>query len=249
MSDIWYYAEGNQSVGPKSLSDMTAILSHASNARNILVWRDGFASWVRAENVPELAPHVIKPPPLPASPPPLSKAITVPSAQPVFGELRANDQRSAANKRDLVGISGWLVLVAIGQVLGPLYRIFWLLDYYGSLDRDLWINFPITAYGEAALNMSVLAILIYTSYLFFTKSRLFPTFFVYASVAAILLYPLDVGFTAATLRAYSGQSTDQFTPNMMTPDQVGRWVGLIITACIWIPYVKLSKRVANTFVN
>jgi hypothetical protein len=36
---------------------------------------------------------------------------------------------------------------------------------------------------------------------------------------------------------------------MMAPDAVGAWIAAIIIAAIWIPYIKLSKRVANTFVS
>jgi len=98
MDDIWYYAEGDKSVGPLSLADLTAILSRLSNAKNTFVWRDGFSSWVKAENVPELVRHVIKPPPLPISPPLPKKAIAA-SAQPVIGEVRAKYELSETNKK------------------------------------------------------------------------------------------------------------------------------------------------------
>jgi uncharacterized RDD family membrane protein YckC len=68
MDIVWYYAEGEKSVGPLSQADLSAILSRVTNAKSILVWRDGFATWVKAESVPELAPYVIKPPPLPITP-------------------------------------------------------------------------------------------------------------------------------------------------------------------------------------
>jgi uncharacterized RDD family membrane protein YckC len=65
MDTTWYYAEGERTVGPLSLADIRAILSRVSNAGRVFVWRNGFATWVEAESVPELAPYVIKPPPLP----------------------------------------------------------------------------------------------------------------------------------------------------------------------------------------
>jgi hypothetical protein len=81
----------------------------------------------------------------------------------------------------------------------------------------------------------------------FQKSRLFPKFFIYEYVATILFYPLDVIFSAATLSAYTGQPIATLASNMVTPDVVGPWIAALITAAIWIPYIKLSKRVANTF--
>ena len=64
MSDIWYYAQGDDPVGPLSLADLKAILSRVSDAKNVLVWRRGFAEWKKAENVTELAAVVIRPPPI-----------------------------------------------------------------------------------------------------------------------------------------------------------------------------------------
>jgi hypothetical protein len=46
MDDIWYYAEGDNSVGPLSLAELTAVLFRVSNARSTPVWRDGYSSWV-----------------------------------------------------------------------------------------------------------------------------------------------------------------------------------------------------------
>lgn len=68
MSDAWYYAEGDKAVGPITLADLIAILSRVSTAQSVPVWRDGLPNWVEAKDVPELAPHVIKPPPLPIKP-------------------------------------------------------------------------------------------------------------------------------------------------------------------------------------
>jgi hypothetical protein len=67
MDNTWYYAKGDKSVGPISLSDLQAMLSRVSNASSVLVWRDGFATWTRAGSIPELASYVVKPPPLPVS--------------------------------------------------------------------------------------------------------------------------------------------------------------------------------------
>src|SRR5262249_47484268 len=67
MTDIWYYAGGGKAVGPLSLTDLTAMLSHDLDPTNVLIWRAGFKQWQRAETVPELEAFVIKPPPLPPS--------------------------------------------------------------------------------------------------------------------------------------------------------------------------------------
>ena len=65
MSDGWHYAQGQKSFGPLDLSKMQEVFSKASNPGNILVWKVGFKEWKRAEDVPELAGLIYKPPPLP----------------------------------------------------------------------------------------------------------------------------------------------------------------------------------------
>jgi Protein of unknown function (DUF2569) len=190
---------------------------------------------------PPPIPVSTKPPPIPVFAPRLRQpVIPAPPILTVVGE-----EGREKNAKELAGIGGWLILVAIGQVLGPLKVLASIFDYY----TKLWTKYPIAAYGEAALNMSLLALICYTTYLFFQRSRLFPKFFVYEYVATILFYPLDVIFTAATLNGYTGQSIETVVSSMMTPDLVGPWIAAIITAAIWIPYIKLSKRVANTFVS
>lgn len=67
MDGSWYYAEGDKSVGPISLADLRSVLSLISDASRVLVWRNGFTGWMTAGEVPELAPYVIKPPPLPVA--------------------------------------------------------------------------------------------------------------------------------------------------------------------------------------
>ena len=54
MDKIWYYADGDKAV-PMSLTDIRAVWTRVSNAGRLLVWRNGFTTWVQAESVPELA--------------------------------------------------------------------------------------------------------------------------------------------------------------------------------------------------
>jgi uncharacterized RDD family membrane protein YckC len=61
----WYYADGDKTVGPLTLADLRAILSRTPRAGSVLVWREGLEDWAIAESVPELAAHLVKPPPLP----------------------------------------------------------------------------------------------------------------------------------------------------------------------------------------
>ena len=52
---LWYYAEGEKSVGPMPFADLTDVLLRTAKPSDLLVWRPGFAQWKRAEEVSEFA--------------------------------------------------------------------------------------------------------------------------------------------------------------------------------------------------
>lgn len=84
MSDVWYYAQGDHTVGPVALRELGSVLSRASDAGDLLVWRDGLEEWTRASDLQELAPYLVAPPPLPTpkqigrSPPHVQKSSSTP---------------------------------------------------------------------------------------------------------------------------------------------------------------------------
>jgi hypothetical protein len=65
MADVWYYADKNGPVGPFTLKDLKGTLATIPNARDFLVWRDGFKDWQRVGSVREVFAEAIVPPPLP----------------------------------------------------------------------------------------------------------------------------------------------------------------------------------------
>lgn len=150
-------------------------------------------------------------------------------------------------KAEPSGIGGWLILIAIGQILGGLRLLASLAQYYRSIDSQLWRDYPFALSVEAVLNLLLLAIMVVTTVFFFTKSHQFPTFFIMQYVASILLYPLDLGVVALAINAQTGQPISFILEQMINPKEVGQWLALPISAAIWIPYILRSKRVANTF--
>jgi hypothetical protein len=104
-SDAWYYVQGDKSVGPLTLIDLKKTLAGFSEAQDILIWRQSYPNWVRAKDVPELAAHVTKPPPLPVSRPRQIKTASGRSRLAtglyvlgfiIFGSQIARDDRSLA---------------------------------------------------------------------------------------------------------------------------------------------------------
>src|SRR5262245_6069841 len=105
MTDAWYYTEGDKQVGPVTLADLTKILAQLPDGRDVLVWGAGLSAWEKAGKVPELAA------PATAAP----QVITV--------SMMTGAPPVPPKKKELVGFGGWLVLVLIGQILGPLRQL------------------------------------------------------------------------------------------------------------------------------
>ena len=133
MSDIWYYADGDKSVGPLSFADLTAVLSRVSNPKDVLVWRIGFEQWKIAQAVPELKASAVRPPPLPASRPLPRDAIRV-------SDQKVELERPASNseRRNYTGSTVSVVLIVI-TVVGARYFLN-LTGATSHLDPDSLIS-------------------------------------------------------------------------------------------------------------
>jgi hypothetical protein len=127
MSDVWYYAIDDKTIGPLSLAELTAIFSRDRNARDLLVWRAGFVEWQRAATVPELAACVVKPPPLPPSQP---IAAAMPQVLPPDQMLRVGNQNalqkvqsSGSRRRHSVAPSFIVLLVIATLITGARFLV------------------------------------------------------------------------------------------------------------------------------
>lgn len=137
----------------------------------------------------------------------------------------------------LVGIGGWLVLPAIGFVLGPIIGVVSLIVALG-----LFSDVADAGYGgiyalELVVQVGLLAFLIYAAILFFGKKSNAPstiiTLMIVSLIASGVLLVIEIGAGAETFAIESGKQL----------------VRSAIGAAIWIPYFRVSKRVNATFVN
>jgi hypothetical protein len=149
MSEGWYYAEGDNTVGPMSLDDLRSALRRQREAALVLVWQEGFADWMEARLVPELARAVAGPPPLPV------RSV----AQPVVPESRlsrsspeyrqnVSDEKKPRNWIGTIsGLAVVIISVALGMVLGahywlPVILIFlsiWVLSKVKLREYAVWM--------------------------------------------------------------------------------------------------------------
>lgn len=231
MSEIWHYADGGEARGPVTQAALMEALSRLPDPGQTLVWRDGFENWKPADRVEELKELLLK------------ALRSRRSGEPAVGLVDPAEFKFV--EPELKGIGGWLILVAIGQVLGVLRLISDMARYYAEADAKLFQQFPITLYGEAALNLALLALLIYVTVLFFRKSRKFPLYYIYQWLAVIVVPLVSALWVVVTLSMATGQSMSEVAK--FDSKVVGELFAIGIGAIIWISYILKSRRVANTF--
>jgi len=101
MSDDWYFADGEEPVGPLTLQELQKKLRTLRDPGKVLVWHAGFSDWMRANDVSELRKQTLRAPPVPTSRP--NK-----EADPKE-EFHRRDDRPIQR-----GIAGWLILPTAG---------------------------------------------------------------------------------------------------------------------------------------
>lgn len=155
------------------------------------------------------------------------------------------------NDRQLVGIGGWLILVAIGIVLTPIGMIMELGTYPEIFSEGIWevlttpesnAYHPLWApliIGEILINAGLLIAWLNMGFKFFTGRRDFPKWFIGIAIFSLAFIIVDALGAKIVL------------PNepVFDPEAVQQLIRALIAAAIWVPYMLVSKRVARTFVN
>ena len=141
---------------------------------------------------------------------------------------------------DLTGIGGWLILVAIGLGIGPLFRLHGIfLDLrflFGGRFHAAMNSKPgleAILFFELVTNSFFFAYILLLNVLFYSKRRSFPMFMIFNLAAQFVT-----------------QLIDHLWASRFGPTHQGLLVvQTLIVAVIWIPYMLNSIRVEQTFVN
>lgn len=150
----------------------------------------------------------------------------------------------------LSGLGGWLILVGIGVVLSPLRIAFEMFGLYVGVFQDgVWASLttpgsgnyiPLIGpliIGEAMVNVILGCVWVCIAYLFFSKKRVFPKWYIGVMAFTVGFILVD----AAVVKAILPQEP------MFDRDTARELARSLIAACIWIPYMLVSKRVKATF--
>lgn len=159
------------------------------------------------------------------------------------------ESETAVEEKKPNGLGGWLILPAIGVILGP----FMLLVSIPSIfpEHAVWklattpgtelyhpLLGPLIIF-EAVASIGFLIAYLLLAFWFFNKSRHFPKGFIIILCASALFHFVDItiaGFIPAVAKS----------PNIIDFKPL---IKSIIACAIWIPYFLVSVRVKNTFVN
>lgn len=179
------------------------------------------------------------------------RGIDVSRVEEIEREKEAEAAAVAARRDsgELEGLGGWLILLQIGMWLSVLgYISLFITDYlpvlFGNEYQSLadpnsfdyipfWKELIIVQVLGALALVSVNAVALYA---FYTKKAAFPRLFIILRVAEVLLIVMIAMF--ANFIFEDGESI--ITTRLL------RTIG---TTVIWIGYLRISERVANTFVN
>lgn len=144
------------------------------------------------------------------------------------------------------GIGGWLIVVAIGQVVGLLRTFVVLGQYYLDAENlNVFEQFPLAMYGELVLNIGLLLLAVTTAALFFRKSRYFPRLFICELVAVPGFVILGIIWMALAFSIHLDTPiSEQF---MVEREDIVQFSLAVVGALVWIPYVLKSRRVRNAF--
>jgi hypothetical protein len=147
------------------------------------------------------------------------------------------ERPSSTTDQSLAGIGGWLILPAIGLILGIILGVLMLgvsLGHSQEFEAEgLGGLFKIEILAQLGLTV----FMIWVAMRFFAKKRDAPTLFIVLMVTNLVL-----NVVLLALEVSAGAEG-------LAEESLRQLIRAGIGAAIWIPYFRVSKRVQATFVN
>jgi len=149
------------------------------------------------------------------------------------------------------GLGGWLILVAIGVIFSPLRIIAELNIYLEIFNDGTWEAltlqssefynplFGVIVCFEIIGNCALVIAYIYLIFLFFKEKQNFPKIYIITILANTAFILIDALFCKVVFP----------TEPMFDAETTKMVVQSVVACAIWIPYMRMSVRVKNTFIN
>ncbi len=157
-----------------------------------------------------------------------------------------------SEEKNLEGIGGWLILVAIGIVVTPIRIVALIMMTYPEIfSSGAWESLttqgseaysPLWApiiIGEIWINCGLILVWLYMAYKFFTKSKDFPKWYIGIAIFSLLFIIADAFAINLVLPSEP----------VFDPDTIKEFMRSLIMVIIWVPYMLVSKRVKATFIK
>ena len=156
-----------------------------------------------------------------------------------------------------VGLGGWLILPMLGLFITPIFAVYTIInDLLPVFEDEAWASFTtrggefyhpdwkvafiLELFGNGAIAVFAVVLIV----MFFGKSRTFPSFYITLLIVNIIFFMIDF------LLAFPALEDVFLDLARSAKKELGTAFGRsIIFGFIWIPYMLMSKRVRNTFVN
>lgn len=151
---------------------------------------------------------------------------------------------------DLDGLSGWLILVGVSIILTPLVTIINTFPgYFAVLSKgylgELMTHgsnaydpvFASVLIGEMVTSVILIFLFGYVAYLFFTKKKSFPKWYIGILILTVILILVDSWGLSAFIPSH----------HFFNPNTLSEFIQTLVWAVVWTPYMFLSKRVKATF--
>lgn len=137
----------------------------------------------------------------------------------------------------LVGIGGWLILPALGLVLGPIFSIVMLVMALPMYPQVEAAGFGGLFTLEILVDAALIVFMLYAASRFFPKKADAPAVMIALYIAAPVVLAVMLAIETSEGAAFFAEESQKHL------------VRSIIGAMIWVPYFRVSKRVKATFVN